>query len=45
MGINFSPQTTETLIDVYEARITALLLKIGMLESQLKLEEINTKNR
>ena len=37
MGINYSQQTTNSVVDQYEFRIDALLKKIEFLEAQLEV--------
>tara|TARA_R100001198_G_scaffold91440_1_gene69682 strand:+ start:136 stop:273 length:138 start_codon:yes stop_codon:yes gene_type:complete len=39
MGINYSQQTTNSVVDQYEFRIDALLKKIEFLEAQIEVSK------
>jgi hypothetical protein len=43
MNTNFSPQTTDTLLNQYEFRIEALQNKIEELKAQIEVSQINNR--
>jgi hypothetical protein len=45
VGINFSQETSKSIIEEYEYRIQALLKKIEFLEAQLEVSKEIFKNR
>ena len=45
MGINYSTETSKSIIQEYEFRINALLKKIELLEAQLEVSKQIFKDR
>jgi len=45
MGINYSTETSKSIIEEYEFRIQALLKKIEFLEAQIEVSKEFFKNR